>query len=361
MKRQFIGCVLAAVVAVLCAPVAWAQTAVVKGYVHDVEGKPMAGVTVQLMNKDNGRKYDLKTDKKGDYYSLGIQSGRYDLVVLQDGKTVWRLTNIPIQLSEEANIFNIDLQKEQKAQQAQISPEQKKQMEAQEKEVAKLKSLNDLVAQAKAAEDQGNLQQAASVLTQATQLDPTKNVLWARLAEVELAQGKKTTDPAEKKAIFAKSAEDYKKAIAIKPNGGYYNNLAEAMARTGDTQAAMQAYEEAVKVDPQGAGLYYFNEGATLTNMGKVDEALQAFDKAIQADPARAEAYYWKGVNLMGKATLKGNKMEAPPGTSEAFNKYLELQPTGQFADPAKQMLTSIGATVETSFGKGKTAPKTKK
>ena len=136
--------------------------------------------------------------------------------------------------------------------------------------------------------------------------------------------------------------------------------MGDALARSGETQGAIQAYEEAVKIDPAGAGLYYFNEGATLTNIGKVDEAIQAFDKATQADPARAEAYYWKGVNLMGKATLKGNKMEAPPGTAEAFNKYLELEPSGQFADPAKQMLASIGSTVETSFGKGKST-KTKK
>ena len=98
-----------------------------------------------------------------------------------------------------------------------------------------------------------------------------------------------------------------------------------------------------------------------LTNTGKVDEANQAFDKAIQADPSKADAYYWKGVNLLGKATIKGNTMEAPPGTAEAFNKYLQLQPTGQFAEPAKQMLASIGAAVETSFGKGKAGTKTKK
>jgi hypothetical protein len=90
-----------------------------------------------------------------------------------------------------------------------------------------------------------------------------------------------------------------------------------------------------------------------------VDEAIAAFDKAIQADPTKADAYYWKGVNLLGKATMKGNKMEAPAGTAEAFNKYLELQPTGQFAGPAKEMLASIGAPVETSFGKQKA--KTKK
>ena len=78
----------------------------------------------------------------------------------------------------------------------------------------------------------------------------------------------------------------------------------------------------------------------------------------IAADPNRADAYYWKGVNLIGKATLQGDKMVAPPGTAEAFQKYLELQPTGTYADAAKQMLTSIGSSVETTFGKKKQQPK---
>jgi hypothetical protein len=50
--------------------------------------------------------------------------------------------------------------------------------------------------------------------------------------------------------------------------------------------------------------------------------------------------------------------MVAPDGTAEAFQKYLELAPTGNYAEPAKQMLTSIGATVETQFGKKKATKK---
>jgi len=95
-----------------------------------------------------------------------------------------------------------------------------------------------------------------------------------------------------------------------------------------------------------------------LTNAGKVDDAIAAFDKVIAADPTKADAYYWKGVNMIGKATLKGDKMVAPDGTAEAFQKYLELAPTGNYAEPAKQMLTSIGATVETQFGKKKATKK---
>ena len=53
--------------------------------------------------------------------------------------------------------------------------------------------------------------------------------------------------------------------------------------------------------------------------------------------------------------------MVAPDGTSEAFNKYLELDPTGKYADASKQMLASIGSSVQTTFGKQKAAPAPKK
>ena len=101
-----------------------------------------------------------------------------------------------------------------------------------------------------------------------------------------------------------------------------------------------------------------FNTGAVLTNAGKVDAAIVAFDKVIAADPTKAAAYYWKGVNMIGKATLKGDKMIAPEGTAEAFQKYLEVEPTGTFAQPAKDMLASIGASIETTYGTKKKAVK---
>src|SRR5258708_25604277 len=111
-------------------------------------------------------------------------------------------------------------------------------------------------------------------------------------------------------------------------------------------------------MDPTHAAPYNCNVGAVLTNAGKVDDAISAFDKVIAADPNKASAYYWKGVNMIGKATLKGDKMVAPEGTADAFQKYLELEPTGTFAQPAKDMLASIGASIETTFGTKKKAAK---
>jgi tetratricopeptide (TPR) repeat protein len=194
-------------------------------------------------------------------------------------------------------------------------------------------------------------------------MDPTRDLLWFKLADADRMWASKTTgDPAAQKERYNAAIEAYKKAIAIKPNGAYYNNMAEAYAKTGDTAGAIAAYTQAAQIDPTEAGKYYFNEGAVLTNTGKIDEATAAFDKAIAADPTKAEAYYWKGVNLLNKATVgKDGKMEAPAGTAEAFNKYLELQPTGQLADGAKAMLEQMGAKIETNFGtKSKAATKKK-
>jgi hypothetical protein len=67
-----------------------------------------------------------------------------------------------------------------------------------------------------------------------------------------------------------------------------------------------------------------------------------------------ANAYYYKGVALLSKATIKGDKMVPVPGTAEAFNKYLELQPDGPEAQGAKEMLSSIGAPVQTKFSNKK-------
>jgi tetratricopeptide (TPR) repeat protein len=130
--------------------------------------------------------------------------------------------------------------------------------------------------------------------------------------------------------------------------------MAEAYAKSGKVDDAVKTYALAAQTDPAGAAQYYFNTGAVLTNAGRADDALAAFDKCITADPTRAEAYYQKGVNLLGKATIQGDKTVAVPGTVEAFQKYLELAPTGPNAQSAKDLLASIGSPVETSYGNKK-------
>jgi hypothetical protein len=94
-----------------------------------------------------------------------------------------------------------------------------------------------------------------------------------------------------------------------------------------------------------------------LKSRRQTDATIAAADKAIAADPTKAIAYYLKGQALISKATVdpKTQKIVAPPGTAEAYNKYLELQPNGPMAPEAKSILAEIGEKVNTKYSAGKT------
>jgi tetratricopeptide (TPR) repeat protein len=360
MKKSIPLLLLAALVVVVVAfgsTPAQAQNGTVRGVARDMQGNPMVGATVEMVNKENGRRYTFKTNKKGEYFSIGILYGTYDFTLSKDGQKLFAATGVRVPAFDET-VVDFDLRKIATEQAPEMTPEEKKEQQEAIKKQEIRNQLNDKLAASKAAEDAGNLDQAVQLLREASQLEPDQPAIWVHLGDLLRLSANKATDVSEKNKRFAEAIDAYQKSLALKPAGGAYNNMADALIKSGKTQEGIAAYNKAVEIDPLNAGQYYYNMGAVLTNTGKIDEALAAFDKAIAADPKRADAFYWKGVNLLGKATLKGNKMVAPEGTAEAFNQYLALEPNGKFAEPAKQMLASIGAPIETSFGKGKGAKK---
>jgi len=377
MKKQFILSLLLALVVGLSAPQLFAQAmGSVKGVAKDSEGNVIAGAQVEWLGTETGRKYELKTNSKGEYFSLGITPGKYNVKLLKDGKELWHINNVSVGVDEVALDFDLKKEQTNSAQASGMTAEQVKQIQAQQAQAAKekdtVKSLNEKLTAAKTASDAGDFDTAIATLTEANQMDNTRDLIWFRLGDAYRMSALKQTDPAEKQKRLETSATDYQKAIELRNNSelakkdadnnakiaAYYNNLAEVYSKSNKIDDAVASYGKAAELDPTHASQYMFNTGAVLTNAGKVDAAIGAFDKVIAADPNKAAAYYWKGVNMIGKATLKGDKMVAPEGTADAFQKYLELEPTGTFAQPAKDMLASIGASIETQYGKKKTVKK---
>jgi tetratricopeptide (TPR) repeat protein len=332
-----------------------AQQASIKGVVKDEDGKPLVGATVELNNLDNGRKVSVKTDNHGQYYSIALLPGNYKINLLgSDGKLIFFLNNVPVRLAVE-NVYDIDLaqQKAAAAKESGLTEEQRQKNEKIKKENEKIKGINALLIQANAQMKDAKWDEAVATMEQASAQDQTHDVVYSTLAAAYLG---------DKKYPEAETA--FTKAIQLAPAtsksvGSYHNGLAEALVKQGKTDAAMAEYDKAAQLDPTGAGMYYYNEGAVLTNQGKPDEANQAFDKAIAAEPTRPDPYYQKGLNLLAKATLgKDGKMIPAPGTAEALNKYLELAPDGKYAQSAKDLLASIGASVQTTFGSQKKGKK---
>ncbi len=375
MRKYSILSLLLVLVAGMWTSLAVAQTTgSVKGVCKDVDGKPITQAQVEWISTDTGHKYSLKTNNKGEYFSLGITPGKYNVTLSKDGKEVYTLKNVPVGMDETVQDF--DMKKEQAvAAQAQgMTPEEAKaRADAAAKAAAENKTvgtLNDKLKAAATASEAGDYETAIATLNQANEIDPTRDLIWFKLGDAYRLSAPKQADPDEKKKRYEMAATDYQKAIDLRsasqtapkdPDNNvkmaaYYNNLAEVDSKSGKIDDAVTDYTKAAQLDQTHAVMYLFNEGAILTNAGKVDAAIAAFDKVIATDPTKAEAYYWKGVNLIGKATLKGDKMVAPEGTAEAFRKYLELQPDGKLAQPAKDMLASIGAPVETGYGKKKPA-----
>ncbi len=135
------------------------------------------------------------------------------------------------------------------------------------------------------------------------------------------------------------------------------NALGEVYANTNKIPDATASYDAAAKLQPANAGMFYTNETIVLSRAGQTDATIAAADKAIAADPTKAIPYYLKGQALISKATVRSQdamKIVAPPGTAEAYNKYLELAPNGPMAPEAKSILAEIGEKINTKYSAGK-------
>jgi tetratricopeptide (TPR) repeat protein len=383
MKKYFAILFFVVLALGLCVTPVFAQASgSVKGVCKDAQGNPIADAVIVWTNMDNGQKYTLKTNKKGEYFSLGLSPGKYLVTLyktaddMKANKELDHVKGFPVTLDENELPFDLKKNQEDAAKGQGLTPEQVKQMQEaqakQAKETNTVKALNEKLNAAKTAADDGDFDTAIAALTEATQMDATRDLVWFKLGDYYRMSAPKQTDATEKQKRLDSAVAAYEKAVELKksttndkdPNAtknlaAYYNNLADALYKAKKIDEAVKTYELAAQADPSQVAQSYFNIGAVLTNSGRPDDANAAFDKCLAADPNRVEAYYQKGLNLLGKATLQGDKTIAPPGTAEAFQKYLELAPTGPNADSAKALLASIGSTVETSYGKKKQpAPK---
>ena len=327
-----------------------AQVTGIKGTTKDLDGKVITDGVVEITSVETGRKITVKTDKGGVYQAIGLSPGTYDISLSRGGVTVDGFNKVPLTMGSMQDV-NFDLKKDAAAKGGPTEEQLKKQQEVM-KTNEKIKGLNAKLTEARDLEKAGNYDQAIAVLQEATQADPTKDLLWAYLGDA-YAGGKK----------YPEAIDAFQKALAIKPDSvSYHNALANAYNKAGQADKSIAEYNQAAQMDPAGAATAYFNIGVVNYNATKPDDAVVAFDKTIQLDPTRADAYYYKGMALLNKATLgKDGKYSPVPGTVEAFEKYLELKPDGANAETAKQMLATLGSSVETSYGTKKAAPAKKK
>jgi tetratricopeptide (TPR) repeat protein len=349
--------VLFAALACAFAPRAAAQDGQVNGQILDVTGKPWVELGIEAIS-DQGAKTDTKTDKDGNFAFRGLRNGVYTVAIQLPAPNKPYEVKVRVSGADTPKV-NLNFKDVVAKQGSEYAEAQKKQEEEKQKfqgmkahfdtGIGFLNQAGQAKADlAKAPADQRDAKKqevkefadkAVSELEQAksaaSEKDANLNLVWARLGDAYDTDGR--TD----NAINA-----YQQAIELKPTAAYYNNLGGIYGRAGKIPEAMEAYKKSAELDPANAAQAYRNGGITLYNVGKMKEAVEPLKKATELDPKSAQAWYLLGAALVGSMDYKqvGSKLEVQvqPGTVEAYQKALELDPNGPYGQQAKQGLEAL-------------------
>ena len=349
---------------------AMAQTGSLEGKVIGEDGQPLKDALIKIERLDIKGNYQVKTNKKGQYFHAGLPLGTYKVSCFVGDQLKDSVNNVRTKLGDPTDV-DFDLAANaakaramQKAaetgqltqeQTREMSAEQRAALEKQMKErsqaMAKNKALNDAFNQGMAGLQAKQWDQAVEGFNKAAEMDPKQYAVWANMAEAYGGLASTKTG-ADQQAAFEKAQDAFRKALEIKPDdAACRNNYALSLAKSKKFDEAQAELTKAAQLDPPNAGKYFYNLGAVLVNIGQLEPAGAAFKKAIEANPNYADAQYQYGVYLVSKATTTPDgKIIPPEGTKEAFQKYLELAPNGPFAEGARGMLASFDSKIETEY-----------
>jgi Flp pilus assembly protein TadD len=334
----------------------FAQTGGITGKCVDEQGNPLVDHWILLERQGIKGKYEVKTNKKGEFIYIGLPIGDYRVTLQgpKPGRQNIFFINTRITIGDPTEV-NFDMAKERAFQQDEqkkvlaANPELARQKQQEEQEQKTFTTMKQMFDQGDLLYKEKRYAEAAAMFEQAIAVTKEKDknlpILLARAA-----------DSYQHARNREKAIEFYKKAIEANPNeADYHNNLGSVYADMGKTAEAGAEFQKAAELNPARAATYYFNYGVVMYNTGKMDESAEAFTKTTQIDPHQANAYFWLGQALMGKATMTPDGKVVPvPGTAEAYKKYLELDPNGPNAPIAQSMLATIEGSIETRFQKKK-------
>ncbi len=330
----------------------------ISGSVVDFDGKIWSGLTVRIKS-EQGATQETKTDAEGKYIFVNLRSGKYTVsfLVPNMAQPFEQLTEVH---SGDTSTVSVNFKEILEKSNPEAAAKYKAQKEEQAKSTGVKEHYNAGVAfleqervakadQSKAPADQRDAakQKVMDLSNKAVaefqeaqkaagEKDPNQAVFWARLGEAYDLAGRND------EAINA-----YKQAIAAKPDSAsYYNNLGNVLGRTGKIEEAQAAYQKSAELDPPNAALAWRNFGISLYQAGRMQEAVEPLQKSASIDPKNAQTFYLLGACLVASADYKqvGDKMEVTlkPGTVEAYQKAIDLDPSGPWGKQAKDGLEQV-------------------
>ncbi len=292
------------------APAFAQSTGMVRGRVVDGEGKPVEGATVVLEFQEGiTRKYETKSNRRGEFMQIGLAPGRYLVTAQKEGLGAQQF-EVRVGLGRAAEV-NFVL-----APGAGVGAPDPKLVEA----------LKTTFAAGVALSREGKHDEAIAKFKEALAITDKCYDCWYNIG-IAYAQKKE----------YAQAEDAFKQAIALKPDyAEAYNGLANIYNAQKRFDEAAKASAEAAKHAAAGGGSVdaVYNQGVILWNAGKVAEARQQFEQVVQLKPDHADARYWLGMAKLNAGDI--------PGALSEMEMYLKLAPEGQYAGQAKALLAQL-------------------
>ncbi len=359
---------VAALAGALAVAAAAQATSKVQGTVKDQDGKPWAGIAIVITNTDTKAQSTLTTDAHGAYSKSGLVPGNYTIefktpgfpiapiqMKVQPGTTITQDVDLKEILAKNPQF----LEQLKKAQSAKNQfAQMKQQFEAGTKAVTQAKSLQAQMASEPAAQQAQTQQQITQLGQQAvgdfSQAAQTAGPKDSNLPTIigNLANAYELAGNHEA------AAEQYAKAAALNPaDANLLQGAATNLAYVGKIPEASADCEKIAAIPQANSSACWGNIGVVLYNTNQLQAAVAPLEKATQVDPKNADYWYLLGTALMNtmQSKMVNGKLTAvvAPGTAEAYQKYLDLMPSGPHAAEAKsalQVLQQLGVGVSTKY-----------
>jgi tetratricopeptide (TPR) repeat protein len=293
MKRALIAAGLLLGIGLLAAP-AQAQTGTARGKVLDAQGQPIADAKV-LIEFQGGitRKFETKSNKKGEYMQVGMQPGPYRFTASKEGFQP-AVIDFRIALGDPTAIPDFKLNTQAQAAQQPGS------------DAAELRTSFQKAVELQSA---GQLAEAEAAYKAILEKNPDIPEVYQNLGAVYAL-----------KKDFAAAEAAFLKGLELRPDSADISTqLAKLYQDNGQPEKAMAVMEKSAGANPADAKAQ-FNRGIFLLNAYKNEEAIAAFEAAVKADPAMTEAYYRLGALMVGQGKI--------PEAIQYLEKYLSLNPT---------------------------------
>jgi len=277
---------------------AFGQVTAIRGKILDPEKKPLANVTVTILDSSTGAKFVVKSNKSGSFMRYGIPPATYKVTMELEG---YFPLEFPIQVEfgdNKENEFTLEKIPPKISEDPDLAEAMKYLQESNYEKAIEF------------------FQKGAAKFPQSVEIFYNLGVSYLRLGRVDEA------------------ISSLEKAVSLKPDllEPYYA-LGECYFTKGDSEKALATFKKALEIQPDNGKVYY-NLGIVYYKKDMTDEAISHFEQAKRLSPDFSSAWYQLGLAYIKKGDF--------PRAVENLEKFLTLEPNSPEIGTVRKMIEEL-------------------